>query len=223
MKTKGRRLDGIVFTNADPRYAGKLDDPQGGDTTMLMQQVREVMTVNHEMENESSGIWLTSEQLGFPLRSQFANEKHGEAESSKQCNDQRTDQTAFLAPIITDFIRNTKRELYDEKLKDALEMLDLEWKQNDDTKTQCNWLNTSPLPKGNASNKHGPARVKRRMQWEAPSKLLAVDDPLLLPEREAYVEIGINLFLDREIPKGGYVRILAESLLWEERLGKTRI
>jgi len=29
--------------------------------------------------------------------------------------------------------------------------------------------------------------------------------------------------LDQEIPKGGYVRILAESLLWEERLGKTRI
>jgi len=26
-----------------------------------------------------------------------------------------------------------------------------------------------------------------------------------------------------EIPKGGYVRILAESLLWEERLGKTRM
>jgi len=59
---------------------------------------------------------------------------HGEAGSSKQCNDQRTDQTAFfLTPII---IRNTKRELYDEKLKDALEMLGLEWSKEDDTKTQ---------------------------------------------------------------------------------------
>ena len=28
--------------------------------------------------------------------------------------------------IITDFIRNTKRELYDEKIEDALEMLDLD-------------------------------------------------------------------------------------------------
>ena len=54
MKTKGKKLDGIVFTNADPRYAGKLDDLQGGDTTMLVQQVREVMTVNQEMEDESS-------------------------------------------------------------------------------------------------------------------------------------------------------------------------
>ena len=50
-------------------------------------------------------------RMGFPLRSEFANENHGEAGSSKQCNDQRTDQTAcFLAPIITDFIRNTKRD-----------------------------------------------------------------------------------------------------------------
>jgi len=37
MKSKGTRLDGIIFTNADPRYAGKLDDLQGGDTTTLMQ------------------------------------------------------------------------------------------------------------------------------------------------------------------------------------------
>jgi len=96
MKTKGKRLDGIVFTNADPRYAGKLDNPQGGDTAMLMHQVREVMTVNQEMTDESSWIWLTSEQMGFSLRSEFANENHGEAGSSKQCNDQRTDQTAFF-------------------------------------------------------------------------------------------------------------------------------
>ena len=79
-KTEGKRLDGIVLTNANPRYAGKLDDPQGGDTTMLMQQVREVMTVNHEMTDESSWIWLTSKQMGFPLQSEFANENHGKPE-----------------------------------------------------------------------------------------------------------------------------------------------
>ena len=76
--------------------------------------------------------------MGFQLRSEFANENHGEAGSSKQCNDQRTDQTAFfVAPIITDFIPNTKRELYDEKLENELKMLDLEWSKNDDTKMQC--------------------------------------------------------------------------------------
>jgi len=144
---------------------------------IFIQQVREVMTVNQEMTDESSWIWLTSEHMGSPLWSEFANKNHGEAGSSKQCNDQCTDQTAFyLAPIIADFIRNTKRELYDEKLEDALEMLDLEQSKDDDTKTHCNRLNTSHglLHRGNASNKNGPARVKRRMQWEAPSKPLAV-------------------------------------------------
>jgi len=62
------------------------------------------------------------------------------------------------------------------------------------------------------------------MQWEAPSKPLDVDDPLLLQEREGLAKIGINWVLDQEIqshPKEGYVRILAESLLWEEYLGET--
>jgi len=58
-------------------------------------------------------------------------------------------------------------------------LLDFEWSKNDDTKTQCNLLNTSPLHRGNTSNKNGPTRVKQRMQWEAPSKPLAIDDPLL--------------------------------------------
>jgi len=50
--------------------------------------------------------------MGFPLRSEFANENHGEAGSSKQCNDQRTDQTAFfLAPIIMNrFYSKHKKE-----------------------------------------------------------------------------------------------------------------
>jgi len=61
-----------MITNVDPRYAGELDDPQGGDTTMLMQLVREVKMVNPELEDESSWIWLTSEQMRFPLRSEFA-------------------------------------------------------------------------------------------------------------------------------------------------------
>jgi len=73
-------------------------------------------------------------------------------------------------------------------------MLDLEWIEDDDNKTQCNWLNISPLHRGNTPNKNGPAQAKRRMQWEAPLNPLAIDDPLHLPEREALAEIGINLF-----------------------------
>ena len=67
MMTKGKSLDDIVSTNANSRYAGKLDDLQGGDTTMLTQQVREVMTINQEMKDESRWIWLTSEQMGVSV------------------------------------------------------------------------------------------------------------------------------------------------------------
>jgi len=75
LQTKVERLDGIFFINADPRlgYAGQINDPQGGDVTMLMQQVREVITVNQELEDDQVGSrWLTSEQMGFTLRSEFA-------------------------------------------------------------------------------------------------------------------------------------------------------
>jgi len=44
-------------------------------------------------------------------------------------------------------------------------------------------------------NQNCPARVKQRMQWDAPFKPLAVvtvDDPLLLPERGVHAEIGIH-------------------------------
>jgi len=38
-----------------------------------------------------------------------------------------------------------------------------------------------------------PTRMVKHVwpeQWEAPFKLLAVDDPLILPEREVHAEIG---------------------------------
>jgi len=76
---------------------------------MLMQQARKVMTVNEEMEDKSCWIWLTLEQMGFLLRSEFANENHGEAGSLKQCNDQRTDRTAFFWPYYHRFHSKHKK------------------------------------------------------------------------------------------------------------------
>ena len=54
MKTKGKRLEGVAFTNADPRYAGKLDDPQGDDATMLMQVIdfeKNMKSINSTLYN----------------------------------------------------------------------------------------------------------------------------------------------------------------------------
>ena len=47
------------------------------------------MKVNQEMKKESNWMWLILEQMD--LRLEFASENQGEAESLKQCNDQRTD------------------------------------------------------------------------------------------------------------------------------------
>ena len=61
-------LIGIIFTNADPRYVGRFDDNQGGDTIVTMERVREAIAFNAELVDESTWLWLTSEQMGLPLR-----------------------------------------------------------------------------------------------------------------------------------------------------------
>jgi len=48
MKTEGQRLDGLVITSADPWYAGKLDDPQGGDITVTMRMEQEGEIRSHD-------------------------------------------------------------------------------------------------------------------------------------------------------------------------------
>jgi len=49
-------IDRHDFTNADPRYAGRLDDKQGGDTIVTMERVREAIVFNAELADKST--WL---------------------------------------------------------------------------------------------------------------------------------------------------------------------
>ena len=58
----------MILNNADPRYAGRLDDTQGGDTIVTMERVREAITFNAELADESTWLCLTSEQVGILLR-----------------------------------------------------------------------------------------------------------------------------------------------------------
>jgi len=98
-------LIGMIFTNADPRYAGRLDDKQGGDTIVTMERVREAIAFNVELVDESTWLWLTSEQMGFPLRPTGGGEHEERAEdldSSQEVHDRLV--AYHLAPAITDFI-----------------------------------------------------------------------------------------------------------------------
>jgi len=76
----------MIFTNADLRYAGRLDDKQGGDTIVTMERVREAIAFNAELADESTWLWLTSEHIDFPLRPTGGGEhKEREKISSWQC------------------------------------------------------------------------------------------------------------------------------------------
>ena len=60
--------------------------------------------------------------MGFLIRSKFAKENHDEAGKFYTMQwPANWSQRIFLAPTITDLIRNAQRELYDEKLEHALE------------------------------------------------------------------------------------------------------
>jgi len=99
-QTPQQPLIGIIFTNADPKYAGKLNDKQGC-TIVTMERVREAIAFNAELADESTWLWLTSEQMGFPLRPTHE-ERAEDLDSSQGVRDHLV--AYHLAPAITDFI-----------------------------------------------------------------------------------------------------------------------
>jgi len=83
-------LIGMIFTNADPRYAGRLDNKQGSDTIVTMNRVREAIAFNAELADESSWLWLTSDQIGFSLRLTGGGEHERRAEDLDSSQGVRT-------------------------------------------------------------------------------------------------------------------------------------
>jgi len=53
-----------------------------------------------------------------------------------------------------------KVNAYNEDLEQALEMLDLEWSKDNDTKKQCNLSNTCPSQRGSRFNQNDPEQAK---------------------------------------------------------------
>jgi len=104
-------LISMIFTNAYPRYAGRLDDKQGGDTIVTMERVREAIAFNAELADESTWLWLTSEQMGFPLRPTVGGEREERAEDLDSIQGVRDHLVAYhLAPAINEFISDKNRE-----------------------------------------------------------------------------------------------------------------
>ena len=103
-------LIGMIFTNADPRYTGRLDDKQGGDTIVTLERLREAIAFKTELADLSTWLWLTSEQMGFPLRPTGGGEHEMRAGDLDSSQGERDHLVAYhLAPAITDFISDENR------------------------------------------------------------------------------------------------------------------
>jgi len=72
---------------------------------MTMERIREAIAFNAELVDESTWLWLTSEQMGFPLRPTGGGEHEERAEHLDSSQGVRDRLVAYhLAPAITDFI-----------------------------------------------------------------------------------------------------------------------
>jgi len=212
-------LIGMIFTNADPRYAGRLDDKQGVDTIMTMERGREAIAFNAELADESTWLWLTSEQMGFPLRLTGGGEHEERSEDLDSSQGVRDHLVAYhLAPAITDFISDENRVCCNNDLEQTLTLLDLEqtltllhseWRKEIEPSGQSSTHH--PLVVSNPIDKKGSECMRRSMRWEAPSMPTSAYNPGLLREQETPLVIEKNWFLDHEIPAGGFVRIQDSS------------
>jgi len=118
----------MVFTDADPRYAGRFDDKQGGDTIMTMERVREAIACNAELADELIWLWLASEQMGFSLRLTGRGEHKERAEDLDSSQRVRDHLVVYhLAPAITDFVSHENRKCCNNELEQTLTLLHSEW------------------------------------------------------------------------------------------------
>jgi len=180
----------MIFTNADPRYAGRLNDKQGGDTIVTIERVREAIAFNAELADESTWLWLTSEQTGFPLRPTGGGEHEEGAEDLDSSQGVRDHLVAYhLAPAITDFISNENRGCCNNDLEQTLTLLHSECEPSGQSSTH------HPLVVNKPIDKKGSEFMRRSMRWEAPSMPTSAYDPGLLREQETPLVIGKNWFL----------------------------
>jgi len=104
----------MIFTNTDPRYAGRLDDKQDGNTIVTMERVGEAIAFNTELTDEFTWVWLTSEQMDFPLRQTGGGEHEEGAEDLDSSQSARGHFVALrLVPTITDLILDANQKCCD--------------------------------------------------------------------------------------------------------------
>jgi len=170
---------GMIFTNADPRYAGRLDNKQGSK----IERVREAIAFNAELADVSTWLWLISEQMGFPLRPTGGGEHKESAQVLYSSQRVRDHLIAYhLAPAITDFILDENRICCNNELEQTLTLLHSECSNVIQPLRQNSTHH--PLIVSYPIDKKGSEFMRRNMRWEVPSMPTAAYDSGLLREQE---------------------------------------
>ena len=154
----------MIFTNADLRYAGRFDNKQSSHTivTTRMERVREVITFNAELADESTWLWLTLEQMAFPLRPTGGGEHEQRAEDLDSSQRVRDHLVVYhLSPAITDFIAYQTQECYHNDLEQTLTLPHSEWSKEIEPSRQSSTHH--PLNVSNPIDKKGSEFKRRSM------------------------------------------------------------
>jgi len=158
-------IDWHGFHQCRPEVCGRLDDKQGGDTIVTMERVREAIAFNAELADESTWLWLTSEQVGFPLRPTSGGEHEEKAEDLDSSQGVREHLVAYhLAPAITDFISDEHRECCNNNLEQTLTLLHSEWSTEIEPSRQSSAHH--PLIVSNPIDKKGLEFMRRSIRCE---------------------------------------------------------
>jgi len=198
------RIRGLRCITADPRYAGRGDDPSGGDITVDMPGLRYLLDQGIQLPQAEMEVWLTSAQMGFAVQQQ-------EDELVDHWDEARGGITRrCLAPQISEFIQREVGLASDEPLQGQREN-----KPSPETLQELEdmWGAADSSP-------HPPplSTVTQRKPWEPHSVSMAAFDPPKLAEVELPVEFGDDWMLNQTIPRPasgqGYVRVVPKSITW---------
>jgi len=121
-------------------------------------------------------LWLTSEQMGFPLRSTGGGEHEERAEDLDSSQGVRAHLVAYhLAPTITDFISDENRLCCNNDLEQTLTLLHCERSKEIEPSGQSSTHH--PLVVSIPVDKKGSQFMRRSMRWESPSMPTSAYDP----------------------------------------------
>jgi len=83
MQTKGERMDGIVFTNPDLRYAGRIDDPQGSHSAATIRPHYMHGAAQRVDNREQELDFFTKAMVGSGTRADHGHSRENQAHGGK--------------------------------------------------------------------------------------------------------------------------------------------